>query len=200
MSKTPDDIFGVETVDELTALFAASMDRLDDTKADARVWLLRQDVPEIAIDTWPGPLGVAKIETLAPGLFDFAEEGRPAYIQPVLVGGEFTPICDLIAWRPDDPAKWWTSYGSGIPLGVAQLDRGELLGEPLAIRRTPLSWLVAGGMGVVVTCWSMTLPILRSVPILIAEDDPHAEELYARFRAGAGRIPEIRVWNQQAAA
>lgn len=179
----------------MNAEFLMAMDGLNNR---ATAWLRSQGVPEIALHMWPGPVGVAPIETHPPGCFDFAEHGRPAYIQPVLIGPAFSDIVDLIAWHPDDPGRWWTRLYSGLPLGVDQLDVAEILGEPLAIRRAPLSWLQSGGDGVVVTDWPMTAPALRCVPTLIAEDAAHGHEIERHLRIIAD-APEIRVARKEAA-
>ena len=174
--------------------FLAAMDGLDD---QAAACLRRQGVSEKALHLWPGPVGVARIETHPLGIFNFAEHGHRAFIQPVLIGGEFTDIGDLIAWYPDDPARWWTRRYTGLPLGIDQLDCAEIESLPLAIRRTPLSWLQAGGDGIVVTDWAMSALALRSVPILIAEDAEHGREIQRRLTIVAA-APEIRVTREAA--
>lgn len=175
--------------------FLSTMDGLDEQSA---LRLQRQGVPDIALNLWPGPVGAAAIETHPLGIFDFAETGRPAYIQPVLIGGAFTDIIDLVAWYPEVPGRWWTRCYTGIPLGVDQLDRAEIEGLPLAIRRTPLSWLQVGGDGVVVTDWAMSALALRSVPILIAEDAEHGRDIQRRLTLVAA-APEIRITKSEAA-
>lgn len=175
--------------------FPPAMDGLDDRSV---AWLRRQGVPEIAIDLWPGPVGVAAIETHPLGLFDFAEHGRRAFIQPVLSGGEFTDTVDLIAWYPDNPGRWWTCCYSGVPLGVDQLDRAEIEGEPLLLQPTPLNWLCGGGNGVVVTDWAMSAPALRCVPTLITEEAEHGRYIQRRLRI-ISDCPEIRVLRNEAA-
>jgi len=174
--------------------FSPAMDGLDDRSA---VWLRRQGVPEFAIDLWPGPVGVAAIETHPLGLFDFAEHGRRAFIQPVLSGGKFTDIVDLIAWFSDNPGRWWTHCYSGVPLGIDQLDRAEIEGEPLLLQPTPLDWLCGGGNGIVVTDWAMSAPVLRCVPTLITEGTEHGSEVQRRL-ANVMAVPEIRVYRKVA--
>ena len=107
--------------------FLTAMDQLDER---AVAWLRQQGVSERALHLWPGPIGTAPIETHPTGYFELAEDMRRAYVQPVLSGGEFTDIVDLIAWFPNQPNQWWTRLYSGCPLGADQLDKAELLGEP----------------------------------------------------------------------
>ena len=120
--------------------FLSPMDGLDDR---ASAWLKQQGVPKIALDMWPGPVGVASIEAHPMGCFEFVPDTRRAFIQPVLSGGEFTDIVDLVAWHPDQPGQCWARHYSGVPLGIDQLDRAELLGESLLLHPTPLDWLRA---------------------------------------------------------
>ena len=160
-------------------------------RRDLIEWLRKQSVPESALTGWPGPVGAAPIETRAQGIFDFAEVGRRAFIQPVRTGGKNTHIADLVAWYPDDPSRWWTRLYTGTPLGIDQLDRAELLGKPLAIRRTPLSWLQAGGNGVVITSWAMSASTLRSCPTLDCENESNAAEVSECLRTPV-RMPKIR--------
>ena len=176
--------------------FLFAMDGLDDRSAAC---LRRQDVPEIAVDQWPGPVGVAAIETHPLGIFDFAEHGRRAFIQPVLSGGEFTDIVDLIAWFPDNPGRWWTRCYSGVPLGDDQLFYAAYWEEPLTLRATPLDWLCAGGAGVCIVDWKMPAPELRSVPELMCETVEHGEAVLRRMSTPALLIPPITVPRKDAA-
>ena len=193
-NRSPLEHLDVDPVDDLHLLFFTALRGLD---RQARAWLAKR-LPELIIDEPPGPVGVAEIEIQALGTFEFMDGGRRAFIQPVLVGGPYTDIVDLVAWRPDDPGQWWTQQYSGTPLGVDQLDRAEILGEPLAIRRTPLSLLQAGGRGIVVNDWAMTSPMLRCVPTLICEDDSHAAEIHRRLSSSPLFVPELRVFNRKA--
>ena len=175
---------------QLTAEFLLAMNSLDDQAAKC---LRRHGVPETAFHLWPGPVGVANIEPHPLSCFDFAEHGRCAFIQPVLSGGAFTDLCDLVAWHPDRPDQVWQRRYTGIPLGVDQLDRAGIEGEPVAVRRTPLSWLCSGGDGVLITDWAMSAPSLRCVQHVICEDDSHALFVHDRLKTPAPTVPEIRV-------
>lgn len=139
-----------ESARNISAEFVAALNGLDDV---ARRWLLSEGVPPGIIEVSPGPVTVAKIETFEPGVFQFSESGRRAFVHPVHIAGPFSDICDLIAWRPSDPGQFWNRFYSGTPLGVEQLDLAENLGEPLAIWRSPLNWLRAGGDGIFITSW-----------------------------------------------
>jgi hypothetical protein len=162
-------------------------------------WLRAQGVLPTALNAWPGPVKVAGIETHPPGVFDLADHGRRAFIQPVLCGPQYTDLIDIIAWFPADPARWWMLNYSGEPLGVDQLDRAEIKREPLVLRRTPLDWLRVNGDGVCVLDWKMSTPALRAIPVLVCTDAEYGREVRTRLTAPPVHIPEIRVMMTEAA-
>jgi hypothetical protein len=83
--------------------------------------------------------------------------GTPAFILPVWTGpapsiysGVENPVLiDMIAWRPDDPARWWYRTGEGDALGIDNLDLAHVEGWPISLHKTPLDWLRAGCRGAV---------------------------------------------------
>ena len=174
---------------DLVLEFSSAMDGLDDR---ARAWLPRQGVPIAAIDAWPGPIGVAPIETHQIGIFDFAEHGRRALIMPVLSGPQYTDLVDLIAWFPDAPDQWWSRRYFSIPLGADQLDIAVMGGNPVVLQPTPLDWLRSNGDGVVINDWVYSSPQVRAVPI-ICRDEAHAADVTARLSVPQFSIPEIRI-------
>lgn len=168
-----------------------SIASLIDDRTDA--WLRREGVPEMVKWMWPGPLAVTRIET-GGDLFWPDPDGRPAIIQPVWRAGPFeSDPFDLVAWRPSDPTKWWTRRYMGFPLGLDQLDIAEIMGTPLMLRRSPLSWLKSNCDGCCILDWTMSVAALRSCPVLICEDDDHAAEVVERFAVPQLSIPEIRL-------
>ena len=182
---------------DLDEKFLLAMDGLGERTA---AWLQRQGVPEITLQMWPGPVGVAAIETRPLGLFDFAEHGRRAFIQPVLSGPAFSDILDLIAWYPDNPGRCWTRLYTGVPLGVDQLDHAEIEGEPLLLHASPLDWLRARGEGVCVLDWKISAPALRCVPVLLFEQTEFGRLAHDRLSAPSPAVPEIRIIQNQKAA
>ena len=181
---------------DLAAEMVASMDDRDDR---AIAWLRHQGVPEMALWEWPGPVGVVMIETDKMGTFAPSESGRRAFVHPVLVGAQFSELADLIAWFPDRPDRWWTRLRTGHPLGADQLEQAEFDDAPVMLRRTPLSWLTAGGDGVCVLDWRVSRRALRAVPIIIAEDEQHGREVKRRLTEPVPALPEIRILTQRAA-
>ncbi len=103
-----------------------------------------------------GGLAWSRITTAGRG-FDFAHDGFPAVIQPVWRGPapsiecavEYPILCDLIAWRPAEPGRWWYRWGCDTPaLGDEYVEDAHALG-PLYCHRTPLDWLRSGCVGTV---------------------------------------------------
>jgi hypothetical protein len=177
--------------------FLLSMDGLDDRSA---TWLLHQGVSETALHQWPGPVGVTAIETnLLGGIFDLAEHGRRAFIQPILSGPGFTDIVDLVAWYPDNPWHWWTLCYTGVPLGDDQLYAADYWQNPVMLRATPLDWLRAGGDGVCILNWKPPAQELRTVPELICETVDHGEEVLLRLSAPMMHVPPITILKKDAA-
>ncbi len=136
----------------------------DDVNLEAE-WLVLPSVSDDGLDRLgidrrianrAGGLAWANITTAGRG-FDFAHDGIPAIIQPVLRGPapslecgiEHPILCDLIAWRPAEPAQWWYRWGCDTPaLGDEYVEDAHTLG-PLYCHRTPLDWLRSGCRGTV---------------------------------------------------
>jgi hypothetical protein len=179
MSKIHEDDF-------ITTEFLAADSGLDEL---SRRWLTAHGVRPGLLEAMPtGPVAVAKIETYAPGCFEFSEDGQRAFVSPIWDGGD---IADLIAWHPRQPANFWTRTFSGTPLGIENLARAEIHGKPLKIWRSPLGWIRSGGEGALITDWPMSAPALRCVGALDCEDADHAAEVRDRLR-NLQTIPTIR--------
>ena len=99
--------------------------------------------------------------------FEPCEDGFEANILP-LIEDEWT--CDLLAYDPKRPDRWWLRLGVGWALGADNAHE-RLPGEPLAVFRTPASWLAAGGTGVCVLDW--TAPAASE----LLDADLHAEDV-----------------------
>ena len=182
--------------DDLVTTFATALDGLD---AGASDWLGKMDVSRLAMLQYPGPVAVATIEIHPPGIFDFAEEGQRAYIHPVLSGPQYSEIIDLVAWFPRRPDRWWTFKYLACPLGIEQLDFAEFEQKPAFLRRTPLSWLVAGGEGTCILDWQVSALQLRQIPTLICEDEEHGHLARRELSTPRPRCPEIRIPMKRAA-
>ena len=96
-----------------------------------------------------GGMAVARIS--APGRLWMPEPtGTPAFILPVwngpapsiYCGVENPALIDMIAWRPDDPTRWWLRQGDiDAVLGADNLDLAHTEGWPICFATTPLEWL-----------------------------------------------------------
>ena len=95
-----------------------------------------------------GGQAVARIGTVG-RLWVPEPTGTPAFILPVWNGPspsiyqvvEHPLLIDLIAWRPDDPTRWWYRTGEGDALGIDNLDLAHTEGWPISFATTPLDWL-----------------------------------------------------------
>ncbi len=96
-----------------------------------------------------GGMAVARIS--APGRLWMPEPtGPPAFVMPVWNGPapsiyrgvEHPVLIDMLAWRPDDPTRWWLRQGDiDAVLGADNLDLAHTEGWPICFATTPLDWL-----------------------------------------------------------
>ncbi len=102
-----------------------------------------------------GGLAVARISTVG-RLWTPEPNGTPAFVLPVwdgpapsiYCGVENPVLIDMIAWRPDDPARWWYRQGAvDAVLGAGHLDLAHVEGWPISLHQTPLDWLRADCRG-----------------------------------------------------
>ncbi len=98
-------------------------------------------------------VGVARIITSSDGLFDFHDDGERALIVPEGVPEvpAWDEIHDLIAFKPENPARWWRRRGDVDLLGAFNITPWRL--PPLTIHETPLSWLQGGANGICIVDW-----------------------------------------------
>ena len=102
-----------------------------------------------------GGLAVARIDT-GGRLWASTPTGTPAFVLPVWDGPAPSIYCgvenplliDTIAWRPDDPARWWYRHDDfDAALGDDHLDLAHTAGRPVSLHQTPLKWLQADCRG-----------------------------------------------------
>ena len=105
-------------------------------------------------------VGVARIVTTRDGLFEPHDDGELALIVPEGVPEvpAWDEIHDLVAFMPDDPARWWRRRGDVDLLGASNMTSWRL--APLIIHETPLSWLQGGATGICIVDWSFD-PLAR---------------------------------------
>jgi hypothetical protein len=141
-----------------------------------------------------GEIGIARVKWHRDRghrpLFDFAEDGEPAFIQRVASWGNAT--FDLVAWSPTKPDRWALLTGLGTVLGEPNIERAAFHGTPIHVWRRPVDFLANDFEGTVLldpTCGWAKLSGLR----LIAEDVAHGDQISRDWLPGHLRIPEIVV-------
>lgn len=89
-------------------------------------------------------------------------------------------MIDIAAWQPETNrlAVW---CGEGFALGERQIHYPNPLVQGLRVFRTPIGWLRAGRCGIVVLRHQFARSVLADVPVLVAEDEQHREELRELF-------------------
>jgi hypothetical protein len=115
--------------------------------------------------------------------FDFARDANDgeivsAFTLGVLgIGG----LVDLVAWEPAGgrTALW---LRRGFALGEQQIFRHQLDNEPLPVWRSPLGWLRAARMGLVILRPEVAHIWLAEVPSILAEDADHVSGLERLLR------------------
>jgi hypothetical protein len=119
---------------------------------------------------------------------DVGEKGEPVCTFVVISNAGFI---DIAAWNPrtDRLAVW---FGHGFALGERQIHHPNPLMPGLPVFRSPMSWLRGGRSGIVIVRKDFTKVVLKSVPLLVAEDHQHQRDLQLIFPLGGGG-PEIIV-------
>ena len=170
----------------------------------SRAWLARQGVPPSALLTAPTEIAVQRIAT-EHGLFRPDPNGIPAMVMAVW---DYSPLripgasmIDLVSWRPACPSAWWTRTGAASALGEWLTGAGSLADGPVAVRRTPLDWVRAGGDGVCLLAGDQIeqAMILRGLPAIVVDDAEHGRDLDALMRRPIGSVPPIYVRRRAAA-
>lgn len=137
-------------------------------------------------DDMPAPLGV-KAGRVEDGCF-IPGDGPPHIVQPIAVDGV---LADYAAWRTETPEKWHLRTGAATFLG--DVDRAVdacLWGEAAHLLPSPLTWLQAGGNGLVILNWSsLDVVELNRLPSVVVD----SAELAGMLRATLSRPPPIPV-------
>lgn len=116
-------------------------------------------------------------------------DGDVAIIMPVI---DIDELVDLLAFDPRTPGVWFQRIGGERLLGSDAL-LGQLLGNPLRVYRTPLSWLGRQREGVVIFDIARAFIDLKTAPNgIVGEDDEHTNELRRSMTQTAlGRLPRF---------
>ena len=167
-----------------------------ESRAGAR---FRSDLPP---EFWLG-CGMPGLATVSKfgDRFEFTEHGRTAVIIPAYdtdpwlldanAERHVEHLVDLVAVDADRPDQFWCRRREALILGNAYLEIARQEGEPITVFKNPISWLKAGGEGVVVLDWDWAFDLLLGLD-LIAEDIDLGNRLEAALAPA--------VWVMEAAA
>lgn len=135
--------------------------------------------------------GAACIEAHGNRFYEPVQDGKPAIILPIFDSDE---LVDLLAFDPREPERWLLRLGGEPLLGRYALS-DQLLGKPLHVYRTPLSWLKAGCDGVVILDPIRSYIDLATAQYGVAgENDAHTNELRRTLTETAlHRLPRFLV-------
>lgn len=140
--------------------------------------------------------GLAKIVRHRP-FYEPNPDGDHAIVVPVMDDDE---LVDLLAFDPRRKSEWFVRLGSEPLLGASALSE-QLLGKPLHIFRSPLTWLQASCDGIVILDINWAFIDLTTAPHgIVGEDDAHTDEL-RRFMTETAlcRLPRFLVRQREAA-
>lgn len=118
-------------------------------------------------------VGIARVQPLGDGLFDYSEDGLPACLVAVVENDRDlgdAGIFDLVAFASDNPGRWWWRTGAAFALGGHLLESDE----PVRVVATPVEWLAYAGDALCLLDWSRrssAWPALRAGPPLQFTND-----------------------------
>ena len=163
-----------ELADAVTNLPPATIDRLRSF-----------GIPESVILGEPLMIGVAEAETSPSGLYEPNDDGESILV--VAEGCPAAPIWDtlddLIAFKPQEPGRWWRRCGEAKILGAYNVRSEPVF--PLTIHETPLSWLRSGARGICIVDWSFDPERLLYAGPLEVESDRLKARLERRIQKAA---------------
>ena len=145
------------------------------------------------------PFGVDRIDVDDAGRWWPDEAGKPALVVPVIERGE--PI-DIVAFRSNQPARWWWRIGIGGLLGSDVLNRNVWPGDELRVVSTPIAWICAAGEAVCILDWDLPDPEIspmRDFHVIKCDTEILASRLRKRL-AQPRKVPPISVPKEAAHA
>jgi hypothetical protein len=151
--------------------------------AGADVKYIKREALNLEVITaYAGILAVIRCALNGPR-FMFDDGGTRCAVVEVL-GEDAATSGDLVAWPIDEPERFATALGEGAMLGEAQVynPASWAFDQTLPVHRTPLRWLKADCVGIVILDHHGVLPILaRRLGRICGEDKQHALDLMAMF-------------------
>jgi hypothetical protein len=140
---------------------------------------------------WPA-FGVVEAEVGTDGLFT-PGGGLVHIVMPVVDGGA---LIDLVAWRSDNPLRWWLRTGLGWLLNADPCLASRWDAQHLTLHSSPLDWLRACDQGaweaggVVLDFDAPDLAALRNYDTIVCSDE-RVTALLKRTLAKPSRLPAI---------
>jgi hypothetical protein len=189
--------------EEFTAAAAAVENRHFD-------WLERQGVPHDFL--WHGAMrfGAAEIAPCNDGTYQPIESGQRAIIMPTIPvlspaewqeGDDIEDVGDLVAWRPEEPTRWWCRTGMLPVMNPGAVLGAEFYREPLKLWSSPLAWMRAAGEGAVILDPVANLRFwLGSVSEILADSHELGREIDRRLREPRVRLPRVMIPKRKLAA
>lgn len=160
-------------------------------------WLAARDVSPVAIYGAPprlhGHFGVC-LAQFHGDLYEPDPDGTPVIVLGVSESPD-EPIIDIVAFKPSEPNRWWLRLGQAVILGRHNARLALFKEEPLFIHATPLDWLRADCMGVVVLDWNADLTLYLDGYGVLAADHRTASKIEKSFRRSV-RVPLVRVMEE----
>lgn len=140
-------------------------------------WFLKRGIDIMSIAS-PWPVWVARVTFEPSGRYTPCTVGDFAYVFAVIDDG----IIDAVAWAPAN-GRIGTRLGIGALIGEGQVGRDGIgtTGPPLPVWRSPIGWLKARRVGVVVVDPELAAHRLAGLT-LQAEDHHHRAELKQRLQ------------------
>ncbi len=111
---------------------------------------------------------------------------------PVADSLEQMALCDLVAWLPSKPARWWLRTGAATLLGRQHLVWARQDQTPLSVFATPRAWVESGGDGICLL-QPEALDELFGLTELRCRDVRVAQRIDAALRRGLPRVTVPRV-------
>jgi hypothetical protein len=130
----------------------------------------------------------ARIKPYGTGEFEFDRQGIAAICVSIPTR-EGEPE-DAVAWAVHNENAWWVRFRAVPLLGRENARVAATFNRALTVQATPYNWVLARGNGLCIIDWSADiLPIIASVPLLVAETHDLADMLRARLgRFYGGRV------------
>ena len=169
----------------VAAIQACGFDPVDDNEADAIATL---STPEFLF------IGAARIVSHRDGTYTPAATGEWVVLMGVF--DRLGELCDLVAWQPDHPGRWWLRVGDVCPLlGAGNLELAVLCHESITVHPTPEARVRAAGRGVCILDWDAPLNEIFDGVVAVECSNPTLKHQFRQ--ALRRREPSITIKRQE---